>query len=373
MAAWPEPGWYFEPGGAAAPRWWDGQAWGPHGPTPSTPQAPSAPTGPVELDRFGLPAMPSQLTSVLEQTPPGWVVNSPSAVRTVAVTPMTLVGCVAAAVGLFVAGALVWNQVRPSSGTSRPSVAAGAPAGDPTQALPTVPQDTDPAVPPVAAAGHPVFRLATPPPQGFEGDARVLSAGGVGPLATPTFSLHGGVVSGSMGQQGDGVYFYLVPVGGHATTQPTATCNDTCASGGWGGGALPAGTYRLVVKTAKADTWTFDLEETLVQPLSLTVGQDTMGTTLEAHGMGSRQTRVFAVSRSDPAPGKIRLSGDFSASGPTHFWLVPKGQALRPASDVTLKAPAGGGGGFALDLPGPGSYYLVVQTGGPWKFSFTAS
>jgi hypothetical protein len=196
----------------------------------------------------------------------------------------------------------------------------------------------------------------------------------VGALTTPTFTLHGGVVSGGMTQKGDGAYFYLVSVGGKATRQPTASCNDGCASGGWGGpGSLPAGEYQLVVKTAKADAWTFDLTETLVLPLSLTVTEETTGTTLGSHGMGSRQTRVFTVQRAGASQGKVRLSGDFSAGQPAECWLVPAGEAFDPKSDISQKAPAGGSSGFAIDLPRPGRYYLVVRTTGPWKFAFTAS
>jgi hypothetical protein len=227
---------------------------------------------------------------------------------------------------------------------------------------------------PVARPGHPVFRLAAAPPAGFEGDAHVFTAGGVGALTTPTFTLHGGVVGGVMTQNGDGAYFYLVPVGGKTPSQPTAFCNDNCASGGWGGpGSIPAGKYQLVVKTSGTDVWTFELTETLVQPLSLTVTQDPSGTSLASHGMGSRQTQVFTIQRPGASQGKVILSGDFSAGQPAECWLVPAGKAFDAKSDPLQKAPAGGSSGFALDVPSPGRYYLVVHTSGPWKFGFTAS
>ena len=51
MPTWPEPGWYFEPGGPQIARWWDGVAWGTYAPpVDATPQP--------AIDRFGMPAVP---------------------------------------------------------------------------------------------------------------------------------------------------------------------------------------------------------------------------------------------------------------------------------------------------------------------------
>ena len=226
---------------------------------------------------------------------------------------------------------------------------------------------------PVATRKHPIFTLITPPPAGFQGPADVFKAAGVGPLTTPVFTLHGASVSGGMSQRGDGAYFYLVPVGGKDAGQPTAACNNQCASGGWATRApVPPGKYRLVVKTTASDPWTFDLTETQVSPLSLTVTQGPTTTAVDARGLNDQQTKVFKIIGRRGTDGTMTFGGGAVTESAAVFYLMPAGQPFDPKKAVADSQTAGSGG-IGLRLPGPGSYYLVVRTSGAWSLQLATS
>lgn len=55
----PEPGWYDDPTGESAQRWWDGERWTEHVSAPSTPQAPQAPTPPAPTPAAPVPPAPA--------------------------------------------------------------------------------------------------------------------------------------------------------------------------------------------------------------------------------------------------------------------------------------------------------------------------
>jgi hypothetical protein len=243
---------------------------------------------------------------------------------------------------------------------------AQTPVTPPVAPLPAQPAPTTSARP-----GHPVFIPTPAPPAGYEGDASVFVAKGVGSAVTPTFTLHGGPVSGGMQQNGQGAYFYLDRVGAKPSTTPTEVCNNGCASGGWGTNTtVTPGKYRLRVVTAKGTPWAFDLTERLIAKLSVQVQQTPLGTTFDAHGLGSSVTKTFRIERSPGKSGVITLSGGFTCDGAVLFTLEPVGST--PGKALTTPATSGSGG-LSLQVPGPGTYRLRIQTSASWQFQFASS
>ena len=359
MAAWPEPGWYFEPGGPQLARWWDGTAWGTYAPAPMPPAPPA-------IDRFGLP---------VEQT----VLVQPSAQQLAATDPATQVwlpptGAPANAsksrtglIVLLVIALLLILFVPAIDVARRQHHKAQLAAAQAAGLVPSNPQG--PGAAPVATRKHPIFTVVTPPPAGYEGDAAVFTAAGVGPLTTPVFTLHGGLVRGMLSQAGDGAYFYLVPENGQEPAQPNETCNDGCTERGWAPyrAPVPAGKYRLRVKAAAGTAWTFDLTEKLSAQLAYSVQSTSAGTTVSAHGIGNQQTKPFQLVVGPTDGEHLSLVGVFGASTAVVFTFVPVGNGIGDLKPVSHSEPTGvTSSGVMFYLPVPGTYELHVQATGPW-------
>ena len=107
MPEWPQPGWYFEPGGPQVARWWDGQSWGPYASPP-----PVVPTSDPYQQAAPWGSPHAQQTAVLQQPPPSppaqWVPSTPTPRGPT--SPGVRIGAVLGAVVLVVGFVYVWHQ-----------------------------------------------------------------------------------------------------------------------------------------------------------------------------------------------------------------------------------------------------------------------
>lgn len=366
MAAWPEPGWYYEPGGPQVARWWDGVAWGTYAPPPP-------PVAPPLVDRFGLPVeqpaadqIPGQQTALMDpatqvwMAPPGGGPATATKSRTWLIVLITIVGLLV----LFVPAIdVVRRQHHSGIATPQRNVPPQRSSNAPS---PSAPQPSSSLRP-----GPPVFALVPGPPKGFEGDSPVFTSSGVGAGTTGTFLLHGGRIDGDLGADRPGAAFYLDRVGAQPSTKPVTSIDDQGGGGGWLALALPAGKYRLRVVADPSTKWRFNLSETLTLPLVYDVQEAPTGTTFTAHGTGNRATRGFRIAGASGSHGLIRFDSQFMVDSPTVFLLQPVGPQAAGHHAYSVSAQVGSGGLGTIQLPGPGTYRLVVRSTGVWRVSFT--
>ncbi len=100
------------------------------------------------------------------------------------------------------------------------------------------------------------------PLQARDRGGAVFHAVGTGSGLTASFELNGGTVGGSLGQEGEGLTFFLVGEGDQVGATPDGSCPADQTAVAWRPArSFPAGRYRLQVVTADSTYWTFDLRE----------------------------------------------------------------------------------------------------------------
>ncbi len=353
-AAIPRPGWYPDPAGSPALRWWSGVAW-----TDDLHPAPS--TQPYATQQY--PGQPGAMPAFgsFGKQPYSRPTRSPSSGRWVIVAAAAgLAVLTVAAVAVALGG---HRSPTPQSDLAQPPAAAvPAPYGTPGV----------PICPPATATS---FQTTPRPPAGFEGRADIFRATGTGTWDSPEFVLGGGQVGGNMAQCGDGAYFYLVPSGSafDEGATPTASCNSGCAEGGWGSyDQNPAsGRYRLHVVASSATSWTFALTENVSLPLSMKVtGTKITGTSVDAHGLANQDSSPFTFYLRPRAGGAShQIVGGFSCQLACTLYLVPVGRSLDPARDLVHASGGGESGGMVATIRASGGYRLVVRTTSYWTFA----
>jgi hypothetical protein len=249
----------------------------------------------------------------------------------------------------------------------------------PPSAIPTTGRTTPPspeaglALPPRSPSlDKAEFSLAPLPKANFLGNAVVFSASAAGSQTSPSFKLDGAVMIGSVGQDGHGAFYFLVPVGG--TLDPTQPVASPTSPGeeGWAPGTSPlAGTYRLQVMAAAATHWNMTLKQFWVPPAGVTVAASSTVKNLGqpvvvASGTTNMKSALFTWP-ADPV-GTNQFGGYDMVFACMSGLTSVTSAFLVKAGGPTFSLPLSGNP--QISVPGPGRYRLIVAATGPWAIAF---
>jgi hypothetical protein len=216
------------------------------------------------------------------------------------------------------------------------------------------------------------FSLAPLPKANFLGNAVVFTASAAGSQTSPSFKLNGAVMIGSVGQDGHGAFYFLVPAGG--TFDPAQPVASPTSPGeqSWGGGPTPAaGTYRLQVMAAAATHWNMTLKQFWVPPTGVTVAASSTVKNLGqpvvvASGTTNMKSALFTWP-ADPV-GTNQFGGYDMVFACMSGWASVTSAFLAKAGGPTFSLPLSGNP--QISVPGPGRYRLIVAATGPWAIAF---